>query len=169
MSDEHPILKERACQQSLYLEPEVYERLRVIAFHERTKLHALLLEGVNLVLAKRGSPPITNPGADCASPDPRQFNLVKAAYTVQEACDVLGIRTSKLYGVVREGRLHPRKDGKLTLFLAADLAHYLASLPEKPPSGYLNEAHNNQPRRANSVTASTLLLHLPRKYAFDGK
>lgn len=51
-------LKERAHQASLYLEPEVYEVLRDIAHEERTKLHALLLEAVDLLLKRRGQPSI---------------------------------------------------------------------------------------------------------------
>jgi hypothetical protein len=51
-------LKQRAHQLSVYLEAPVYEQLRDIAFHERTKLHPLILEGIDLVLKKRGAPSI---------------------------------------------------------------------------------------------------------------
>jgi hypothetical protein len=51
-------LKQRAHQLSLYLEAPVYDRLRDIAFHERTKLHPLLLEAIDLLLKKRGAPSI---------------------------------------------------------------------------------------------------------------
>jgi hypothetical protein len=51
-------LKERTRQQSLYLEIPVHDVLREIAFTERTSLHALLLEGVDAVLKKRGAPSI---------------------------------------------------------------------------------------------------------------
>jgi hypothetical protein len=51
-------LKQRAHQVSLYLEPAVYERLRDITHAERTKLHGLLMEGVDAVLRKRGQPSI---------------------------------------------------------------------------------------------------------------
>ena len=51
-------IKERTHQFSLYIEPEVYDVLRGIAFEERIKLHALITEGVDLVLKKRGSPSI---------------------------------------------------------------------------------------------------------------
>lgn len=53
-------LKQRARQQSLYLEAPVYEVLREIAFTERTSMHALFLEGIDGVLKKRGSPSIAN-------------------------------------------------------------------------------------------------------------
>jgi hypothetical protein len=51
-------LKERAHQLSVYLEAPVYEQLREIAHVERTKLHPLILEGIDLVLKKRGAPSI---------------------------------------------------------------------------------------------------------------
>jgi hypothetical protein len=51
-------LKERAHQLSLYLEGPVYEQLREIAHVERTKLHPLILEGIDLLLKKRGAPSI---------------------------------------------------------------------------------------------------------------
>ena len=46
-------LKERARQLTLYLDPEVYDRLRDIAHEERTKMHPLILEGIALMMKKR--------------------------------------------------------------------------------------------------------------------
>ena len=51
-------LKERAHQLSVYLEAPVYDRLRDIAHEERTKLHPLILEAIDLLLKKRGAPSI---------------------------------------------------------------------------------------------------------------
>jgi hypothetical protein len=51
-------LKQRAHQLSTYLEEPVYDTLRDIAHAERVKMHSLLLEGVDLVLKKRGLPSI---------------------------------------------------------------------------------------------------------------
>jgi hypothetical protein len=51
-------LKERAHQLSVYLEAPVYNCLRDIAHAERTKLHSLMLEAVDLLLKKRGEPSI---------------------------------------------------------------------------------------------------------------
>lgn len=51
-------LKQRAHQLSVYLEAPVYEQLREIAHVERTKLHPLILEGIDLLLKKRGAPSI---------------------------------------------------------------------------------------------------------------
>jgi hypothetical protein len=43
---------------SVYLPEAAYEALRRVAFHERCKIHDLLMEGVGLVLKKRGYPAI---------------------------------------------------------------------------------------------------------------
>jgi hypothetical protein len=47
-------LKQRARQMSLYLEPAVYDQLRDLAFTERTKIHPLLIEALDLLFRKRG-------------------------------------------------------------------------------------------------------------------
>lgn len=51
-------LKERAHQLSVYLEGPVFEQLREIAHVERTKVHPLILEAIDLLLKKRGAPSI---------------------------------------------------------------------------------------------------------------
>jgi hypothetical protein len=51
-------LKERARQLSVYLEPEVYDQLREIAYTERTKIHPLMLEALDLLFRQRGARPI---------------------------------------------------------------------------------------------------------------
>ena len=48
-------LKERAKQLSVYLEPAVYDQLRDIAYTERTKIHPLMLEALDLLFKKRGA------------------------------------------------------------------------------------------------------------------
>lgn len=48
-------LKERAKQMSVYLEPPVYDQLRDIAHVERTKIHPLMLEALDLLFKKRGA------------------------------------------------------------------------------------------------------------------
>lgn len=48
-------LKERARQLSVYLEPPVYDQLRDLAYTERTKMHALMLEAVDLLFKQRGA------------------------------------------------------------------------------------------------------------------
>jgi hypothetical protein len=39
---------------SLYLPEPVYEALRETAFHERKKIHDVIMEGIGLALRKRG-------------------------------------------------------------------------------------------------------------------
>jgi hypothetical protein len=43
---------------SLYLPKPVYEALRETAFHERCKIHDLVMEGIGLALRKRGYPSV---------------------------------------------------------------------------------------------------------------
>lgn len=51
-------LRSRAKQLSLYLEVPVYDQLRDIAHSERCKMHQLVIEGIDLLLKKRGAPSI---------------------------------------------------------------------------------------------------------------
>ena len=48
-------LKERAKQLSVYLEPPVYDQLRELAYTERTKIHGLMLEALDLLFKARGA------------------------------------------------------------------------------------------------------------------
>jgi hypothetical protein len=48
-------LKERAKQLSVYLEPPVYDQLRDLAYSERTKIHPLMLEALDLLFRQRGA------------------------------------------------------------------------------------------------------------------
>jgi hypothetical protein len=48
-------LKERTKQLSVYLEPAVYDQLRDIAYTERTKIHPLMLEALDLLFSQRGA------------------------------------------------------------------------------------------------------------------
>ena len=48
-------LKERAKQMSVYLDPAVYDQLRDIAYTERTKIHPLMLEALDLLFGNRGA------------------------------------------------------------------------------------------------------------------
>ena len=43
-------------QQTVYLPEAVYEQLRRLAFEERVKMHALLMEGLDRVFRDRGLP-----------------------------------------------------------------------------------------------------------------
>ena len=41
---------------SVYIPRAAYERLREVAFAERVKMHDLIMEGLDLVIEKRGHP-----------------------------------------------------------------------------------------------------------------
>lgn len=48
-------LKQRAKQLSVYLEPSVHDQLRDLAYTERTKIHQLMLESLDLLFKARGA------------------------------------------------------------------------------------------------------------------
>jgi hypothetical protein len=43
---------------SLYLPEAVYEALREIAFHERLKIHDIVMQGIEATIKKRGYPSV---------------------------------------------------------------------------------------------------------------
>ena len=45
-------------QQTVYLPPAVHEQLRELAFVERVRMHAILMEGLDLAFRARGMKPI---------------------------------------------------------------------------------------------------------------
>jgi hypothetical protein len=61
-------------------------------------------------------------------PNPLDYGLVKAAYSVNETLAMLSIGRTFLYSLVSQGQLSPLKLGRKTLFLATDLAGLLAKL-----------------------------------------
>jgi hypothetical protein len=46
--------KEATIQQTVYLPPPVHEQLRELAFSERVKMHAIIMEGLDAVFRARG-------------------------------------------------------------------------------------------------------------------
>ena len=53
----------------------------------------------------------------------------KIAVTISDATALSGIGRSSLYKLFNEGKLTPRKSGKRTLILVAELEKYIKSLP----------------------------------------
>ena len=53
----------------------------------------------------------------------------KVAYSVNEACVLVGMCRDAIYGAIRTGKLPARKFGKRTLILDEDLRTFLRSLP----------------------------------------
>ena len=60
--------------------------------------------------------------------DPRSFGLVKAAYSIAEVQELLGIKKTSVYAIISRGELKSVKIGKRRLILAVDLAAYLKRL-----------------------------------------
>jgi len=60
---------------------------------------------------------------------PANFNLMKAAYSVNEALEILPLKRTSLYAAIKQGKLRATKFGNKTLFLAPDIAEFLAALP----------------------------------------
>ena len=60
-SHELPSARRRAAtiQQTVYLPPTVHDQLRELAFAERVKMHALLMEGLDLVFRAWGLKPLS--------------------------------------------------------------------------------------------------------------
>ena len=46
--------KDATVQQTVYLPPAVHDQLRELAFSERVKMHALIMEGLDAVFRARG-------------------------------------------------------------------------------------------------------------------
>lgn len=53
----------------------------------------------------------------------------RIAVTINDAVRISGIKRSTLYLLFKDGAIKPRKNGKRTLVLVADLEAYLNSLP----------------------------------------
>ncbi len=56
------------------------------------------------------------------------------AYTVDEAARLSGLCRRSIYNRIKSGDLVARKNGKLTIILAADLRAWLESLPRMQPA-----------------------------------
>lgn len=56
-------------------------------------------------------------------------HMNKIAVTLSEATALSGIGRSSLYKLFNEGKLVPRKSGKRTLVIVAELENYVRSLP----------------------------------------
>ena len=61
-------------------------------------------------------------------PDPREFGLIKAAYSVNDTIDLLSIGRTTFYALVGRGDLKIIKLGKKSLVYATDIAALLTKL-----------------------------------------
>ena len=65
----------------------------------------------------------------------QNLNLQKPAYSVNELLAMLPIGRTSLYAAIKAGKLKATKLGKKTLFLASDIAEFLANLPTMKSGG----------------------------------
>jgi len=61
--------------------------------------------------------------------NPEQFNLHKAAYSVDEALLILSLGRTAFYAAVKRGELKATKIGRKTVVLAPHIVEFLTSLP----------------------------------------
>lgn len=63
------------------------------------------------------------------NPEQQKGEMEKISVTIPEAVRLTGIGRSSLYKLIGEGRIQPRKLGRRTLLLTADLQALLKTLP----------------------------------------
>jgi hypothetical protein len=85
----------------------------------KTKTVAVSTEDLNPLEVTNRSPP-----------DPRDYNLFQAAYSVPETRKVISIGNTKAHDLMNRGILRRLKCGRKTLILAKDIAAYLQKLQE---------------------------------------
>lgn len=59
---------------------------------------------------------------------PRDFGLIKAAYTIKETENLTSLSHTTIYELLKKNRLKGTKLNTKTLILSADLADFLSSL-----------------------------------------
>lgn len=57
-----------------------------------------------------------------------KYGLSQAAYSVAGVIEITSLRRTKIFDLVRSGRLKTTKCGRRTLFLATDIANFLSDL-----------------------------------------
>lgn len=60
--------------------------------------------------------------------DPSNYNLTKAAYSVNELQEILPIGRNKIYSAIKAKQLRVTKFGKRTMFLAPHIVDFLVDL-----------------------------------------
>lgn len=64
------------------------------------------------------------------SPTATRTPHLPISYSVDEACEALGVGRTVIYGLLKRGALKRRKIGRRTIILRADLEAFVASLDE---------------------------------------
>jgi excisionase family DNA binding protein len=73
------------------------------------------------------------PGAAAAEMEKAGLPDWKLSYRIDEACAATGYGRSKMWELIRTGRIRAKKDGGVTIIRRRDLQHYLDSLPDARP------------------------------------
>lgn len=68
------------------------------------------------------------------------MDIVKLAYTIDEASKMSGIGRTSLYAEIRSGRLAARKMGRRTVIAHSDLVAFVAQLPNALDTGDIRRA-----------------------------
>lgn len=55
----------------------------------------------------------------------------KLSYRPEEACAAIGVRTTKLYELIKMKKIRVKKDGRCTLIPRQSLVDYLNNLPDR--------------------------------------
>lgn len=63
----------------------------------------------------------------------------RLAYSIDRFCEETDTGKSKVYELIRTGKLRAKKFGSKTLILAEDAENFLASLPDMPGEAPLGE------------------------------
>jgi excisionase family DNA binding protein len=79
----------------------------------------------------------------------------KLAYRIPEACAATGYKRSKLYQVIKEGKIAVIKDGSCTFILRSELERYLHSL-ESVPAAHAIATEKPRSRRITSSGQTAL-------------
>ena len=59
MPENEGVLKDTAVCMSVYLRPDDHRRLRILAASEDTSLQSLIMDGIDVVLERRGEAPVS--------------------------------------------------------------------------------------------------------------
>ncbi|MGH7880574.1 MAG: hypothetical protein ACREQD_13905 [Candidatus Binataceae bacterium] len=65
--------------------------------------------------------------------DPKDFNLVKPAYSIQEATELMPFGRTKLLEDINSGKLEAARNGKTVVITAPALVRYITSFPPRKP------------------------------------
>ena len=75
--------------------------------------------------------------------------MEKLLYSKEDCCDILGIKVSTIYALIRAGKLDARKLGNRTVITGQSLRTYAGSLPDaglrRTPGAKRERRHVNQP------------------------